>query len=143
MGDANNQPVGYGRPPKKNQFKPGQSGNPKGRPKGARNIANLVDQELDRKVAVTEDGKRRYLSKRQLAARQQVNKAAQGDPKAFQAITKLEQMNGPAQNVDPGVANLPQSELSDEQSLEIVLQWLEFLKQTTEDQPNRGPGKQP
>ena len=29
--------VGYGKPPKSRQWKPGQSGNPKGRPKGARN----------------------------------------------------------------------------------------------------------
>ena len=31
------QPVGYGHPPKEHQFKPGQSGNPHGRPKGSRN----------------------------------------------------------------------------------------------------------
>ena len=29
--------VGYGKPPKDTRFKPGQSGNPSGRPKGATN----------------------------------------------------------------------------------------------------------
>ena len=32
--------VGYGKPPKHSQFKPGQSGNPQGRPKGSRNSSD-------------------------------------------------------------------------------------------------------
>ena len=32
MSKKKNQEVGYGRPPQEHQFKPGQSGNPKGRP---------------------------------------------------------------------------------------------------------------
>jgi hypothetical protein len=34
--ESANYGVGYGKPPKASQFSPGQSGNPKGRPKGAR-----------------------------------------------------------------------------------------------------------
>ena len=33
-------PVGYKTPPKNTQFQPGQSGNPKGRPKGTKNQQN-------------------------------------------------------------------------------------------------------
>jgi len=114
--------VGYGRPPKHSRFKKGQSGNPKGRPKGSRNFANILEEELDQKVSVTDGGKRRRVSKRRLAIRQQVNKAAQGDPKAFQAIARLhremeEGTAGPSGH--DGGARLPPSELSDEQLEEV------------------------
>jgi len=33
--------TGYGKPPKAHQWKPGESGNPKGRPKGSRNKRGL------------------------------------------------------------------------------------------------------
>jgi len=74
--------VGYGRPPKAYRFKPGQSGNPRGRPKGSKNMMTLFEQELDAKVTVTEHGERRTITKRQVIAKQLVNKAATGDAKA-------------------------------------------------------------
>lgn len=52
--------VGYGKPPKAARFQKGRSGNPKGRPKGS-GVRSAVERVLERKVAVTVDGRRRKV----------------------------------------------------------------------------------
>lgn len=74
--------IGYRRPPKSTQFKPGQSGNRKGRPKGSQNLRTVLGKELNAKVTVTENGRRKTVPKREIIAKQLVNKAATGDIKA-------------------------------------------------------------
>lgn len=74
--------VGYGKPPQASQFKPGQSGNRKGRPKGAQNFSTVIEKELNSVVQVTENGRRRQIRKKDAIAKQLVNKAASGDLKA-------------------------------------------------------------
>ena len=54
--------VGYQKPPRAHRFKPGESGNPKGRPKGAKNEATLLFELLHRKVEVRENGKIRKIT---------------------------------------------------------------------------------
>jgi hypothetical protein len=80
--------VGRGKPPRKNRFKPGRSANPKGRPKGSKNFATVLAQELNDKMPITENGRSRKVSKREVIAKQWVNKAAGGDLKAGQAVFK-------------------------------------------------------
>lgn len=79
--------VGYGKPPRKSQFKPGQSGNPKGRPKQAQSFAAKIDQELARKITVTEGGRSIKMSKVDAMVRSLVHKAVtKTDPRAIQTI---------------------------------------------------------
>ena len=82
--------VGYGRPPKRTRFLPGQSGNPRGRPKRARAIGKLVARAFDETVDVPKkDGRMRRMSKLELALTQLVNAAASGDLRSTQLALLL------------------------------------------------------
>lgn len=54
--------VGYGQPPQQHRFKPGHSGNPKGRPKGAKNESTILRDVLHRKIATGPEGRKRKIS---------------------------------------------------------------------------------
>ena len=81
--------IGYGKPPVHTRFPERTSGNPQGRPKGSTNHLTALRRVLDQKVSVVEDGKRRKISKLEAAMTQLLNKAAQGDTRACQAILKV------------------------------------------------------
>jgi hypothetical protein len=54
--------VGYGRPPQAHQFKPGESGNPKGRPKGAKNESTILRELFQRKIESRSGGRSRKIT---------------------------------------------------------------------------------
>ena len=91
--DAANERVGYGRPPVGARFRPGQSGNPHGRPRGARNLSTVVAAALSERVAVNENGRRRRITKLEAAVKQLVNRAASGEARATQLLLALVQAN--------------------------------------------------
>jgi Family of unknown function (DUF5681) len=81
--------VGYGKPPQHSRFRKGQCGNPRGRPKGSKNLATIVGEALDQKVVVNEGGRRRKITKREAVITQLVNRSAQADLKATQMLLGL------------------------------------------------------
>jgi hypothetical protein len=78
--------VGYGKPPQHTRFRQGESGNPTGRPKGSKNLTTLLEKELKQRVVVTENGRRRRITKQEAMVKHLVNKAVSGDRPLMQLL---------------------------------------------------------
>jgi hypothetical protein len=81
--------VGYGKPPRHSRFKPGQSGNPKGRPRGSSNFKTDLRKTLKSRVRVTKDGKPETRSTQAAALARLQQMAISGN---FPALSKLLQL---------------------------------------------------
>lgn len=81
--------VGYCQPPKHTRFKPGQSGNPKGKPRGSRGLRTELRSELGELVTITENGKSRRIPKRRIVIKALTAKALKGDVRAADKIMQL------------------------------------------------------
>ena len=77
----------YRKPPEQTRFKKGQSGNPRGRP--AKNLPALLAAALNEKVTVTENGKRRQVTKREAVIAQLVNKSASAELRATKMLIDI------------------------------------------------------
>lgn len=82
--------IGYKKPPRKSQFKKGTSGNPKGRPKNAKNRTptELLDQYLSTQVTVAENGEKKTMTLLEALQRRLVTAALKGDPYAMRLVHK-------------------------------------------------------
>jgi hypothetical protein len=86
--------VGYRRPPKFSQYQPGQSGNPRGRPKGSRKVADILRELLNAKITITEHGVSRRSSRLEVMILQLSNDATRGDKRALKLILDLTDRHG-------------------------------------------------
>ena len=78
----NGYKVGYGRPPTHTRFRPGRSGNPKGRPKGAKNETTILHEIMNRPIEIRESGKARRISVLTAILLKFAENALKGDPKS-------------------------------------------------------------
>jgi hypothetical protein len=83
---AGDDEAGFKRPPKGTRFKPGRSGNPKGRPKGRRNLTTDLAALLKKRIPIREDGELRHVSGQEALLLRLFQKAVGGDLKASAQI---------------------------------------------------------
>jgi hypothetical protein len=74
--------VGYGRPPTHTRFRPGRSGNPKGRPKGAKNETTILQEIMNRPIEIREAGRLRKISVLAAILLKFAENALKGDPRS-------------------------------------------------------------
>jgi hypothetical protein len=86
--------IGYCRPPISTRFKPGQSGNPKGRTKGRKNMVGLLQDALDKRITLREGDTVRKVSRAEAVILALMSKALKGDSKACAMLIGLTQQSG-------------------------------------------------
>jgi hypothetical protein len=86
---APDYPVGYGRTPVRTRYKPGQSGNPKGRPKGQCNVRTVLQRALAHKMTVRENNQTRTVSRLDAVILKVISGALNGDPKSVSSLIVL------------------------------------------------------
>ena len=95
---------------KSGRFRPGQTGNPNGRPKKAHGVDAAVTRALREKIIVTEQGRRKRKSKLEVTAAQIANKGAGGDLRAAKMALDLHAKAEGNQSAGPVVMPLTEND---------------------------------
>lgn len=125
MDDDHDDDVGYGKPPRAHQFKPGQSGNPKGRPKGKKNEATMLDELLFQKIKIREGGRERRITLFEGMLRRFAEDSLKGNIKA---ATFLFSRYGATSSAEP-----QQAELSDDDQAVLKAYAQDLLAKTRKE----------
>ena len=118
--------IGYGKPPRRHQFRKGKSGNPKGRPKGSPNLRVALRRALAKPVIVTEGGRRKSLTKMDAGMTQFANMVASGQLRAIAQLLITPGM------LDGDAPAAPQAIVS-EQDRKVAMAILERMKKALID----------
>ena len=78
--------VGYGSPPEHTRWVKGQSGNPRGRPRGKVSFASDLAAELSETIQVSEGGKPKRITKQRALLKSLVTSGIKGDVRAAQLM---------------------------------------------------------
>src|ERR1700740_535091 len=131
--------VGYGRPPKASQFAAGKSGNPKGRPKGSRSVGAVLQDIIQQKIVVTENGKTRRIPALEVMLRRLANDAMRSDQRALKLLLSL--LERYAEGAE-GEVHLEQMLAEDRTILEQFLQGADGLVAAPTEERDDGSGSQ-
>lgn len=111
--------VGYGRPPEAGRFKPGQSGNPSGRPsrrsKPMPAMFALLSEALRQKIRVEKNGRAREVIVLNAIVQRIAHAALKGDLKAIEFIFRHEaeiSRHAPLPESTLDISNMSAEELS-------------------------------
>ncbi len=120
--------VGYGKPPKERQFKPGQSGNLKGRPKSKKSGLTDISGLLNEPVKVKAGGKVREMGPFEAGFRKLAKRAVDGDLRAILKFVKYCEEYGafapPLADTSCGIVRAPKG-----------VNFHEWLESVTEEVP--------
>jgi len=104
--------VGYRRPPREHRWPKGQSGNPKGRPRGHRNLAAALTAVLRESVSRHVDGKVYEITKLEAVTRELVDRALEGDPRLLHEL--LAEIHKKETQAEPDTSGEPLAEVDRE-----------------------------
>ncbi len=105
--------IGYGKPPEHSRFKPGASGNPTGKRKGARNLSSDVKRTLLVPVKLNDHGKSRKVSTQEAMLMRLREKALKGDSRSLDRLLEYARLF----NNDASASSAPRSSSEDDDIL--------------------------
>ena len=124
---------GYGKPPKKHQFKKGVSGNPRGRPKGKKSFAALFKKLENEKITIQINGKTEKLTIEQAILKRVMIDSVVGKSSSARLYVEIKQTI----LAMPDTAGMSASERNKQD--QAILE--SFLKHLGPDLPNKLEGK--
>ena len=86
--------VGYGKPPKANQFPKGRTGNPRGKRKGEENIVSAFKRHVSKRVKIKEGDQIRTITLAEAVILKNYNAALQKNPFAISNVFRLAEEAG-------------------------------------------------
>lgn len=109
--------IGYGKPPKHSRFKPGKSGNPKGRKKGSKSYRETVRTIVNERIKVKTPSGTKRITKLEALLLGNLNKALKGDAKATDQVLKILRDAGMADEIADTFDAVTMKQLNEEDLL--------------------------
>ena len=111
--------VGYKRPPKNGQFKPGKSGNPRGRPRGSANFRTDLAAEMRERITLRDkNGRAHKVTKQRALIKLLFSSALQNEKSAITALLACMRYFGTDHEV-------PVAEAADLEDLDMIKDYVE------------------